>query len=180
MLRNPFTWLLFFIAATALAACCGSVACDCQDSLDDAVSFSFNQTPGTARPFTLEELDSVFFVRALRRDTARRPIIDTVLLVRIAEQRGSNVVLNNAQPFGQRGTRKLDQYRYQLYLGKRRAPTVRFAIDSVQLSSRLQSDGCCTCNNNTLKRVFLNGNPQPIDATDPSGQDKAVPVVLTR
>jgi hypothetical protein len=180
MLRNPLTWLLLFIATITLAGCCGSVACDCQDSLDDAVSFSFNQTAGPSRPFTLDELDSVFFVRQLRRDTARRPTIDTVLLVRTAEQRASSVVLNNAQPFGQRGTRKLNQYRYLLYLGKRRAPTAQFRIDSIQLSSRLQSDGCCTCNNNTLKRVFLNGNPQAIDATDPSGQDRAVPVVLSR
>jgi hypothetical protein len=185
MLRKPLTWLLLFLVSSVLAACCGSVACDCQDSLDDAVLFNFNLAPGTAGRFDSTAVDSVFLVRQLLpyRDTTRAPrtsIIDTILLTRTGVQRGASVVLNNAQPFGQRGTRKLNQYRYQLYLGKRRVPTIRFQIDSIQLQSQLTSDGCCTCNDNTLKRLYLNGSATPLDLTDPSGQDKPVPVVLNR
>ncbi|QNH61312.1 hypothetical protein [Hymenobacter sediminicola] len=184
MLRNPLTWLLFLIVSTALAACCGSVACDCQDSLDDAVYFNFNLSSTAPNRLDSAAVDTVFFVRQLLpyRDTVTtgQPAIDTIQLLRVGRERGTSVVLNNAQPFGQRGTRKLNQYSYKLYLGKRRAPTASFVIDSIQLEDQLKGDGCCTCNSNVKKLVFLRGTPTPIDASDPSGQDQAVPVTLNR
>ncbi|HLK97328.1 MAG TPA: hypothetical protein VK364_06135 [Hymenobacter sp.] len=180
MLRNPLTWLLLFIVSTALAACCGSVACDCQDSLDDAIFFDFNLDPSSSTRFDSAAVGTVFIVRQLLRDTARRPGIDTVALVRTRQQWGNSVVLNNAQPFSQRGNRKLDRYFYTLYLGARRAPTTSFRIDSVKLSNRLESDGCCTCNRNTRKLVYLNGQTTPRDLTDPAGKDQPIPVLLTR
>lgn len=184
MLRNPLTWLLLFVVSTVLAACCGSVACDCQDSLDDAVYFNFNLSPSAPSRLDSAAVDTVFFVRQLLpyRDTVTtgQAAIDTIRLIRIGRERGNSVILNNAQPFGQRGTRKLDQYSYKIYLGKRRAPSASFVIDSVQLKDEIKSDGCCTCNTNLKKLVFLGGRATPVDATDPSGQDKAVPVTLNR
>ena len=180
MLRNPLTWLLLFIASSALAACCGSVACDCQDSLDNAVFFNFNLDPSSPTRFDSASVGTVFIVRQLLRDTARRPTIDTVALVRPRPQWGNSVVLNNTQPFPQRGNRKLDRYFYTIYLGTRRAPTTRFKIDSVKLNDRLESDGCCTCNRNIRKLVYLNGQTTPQDLTDPAGKDQPVPVLLNR
>jgi hypothetical protein len=185
MLRHPLTWLLLFVVSTALAACCGSVACDCQDSLDDAIVFNFNLDPASPNRFDSTALDTVFFVRQPRQNTVPTPtpavpVIDTLLLVRQGLSRGNSVVLNNAQPFGQRGTRKLDQYSYTLYLGRRRTPTYRVRIDSVRLRNQLDGDGCCTCNRTVGKLLYLNGQTTPQNLTDPSGKDQPVPVLLNR
>lgn len=183
MLRNPLSWLLALIGATALAACCGSVACDCKDALDNAVQFRFNLADSTAAPargFRAAEVDSVYLTRSLLRDTARRPVIDTVLLVRLRREAANPVTLNTSQPFAQRGTLPIDTFRYQLYLGRRRNPTVLYKIDRLKVRNKLEANGCCTCNRNVSKLLYLDGAPTPLDLTDPTGRDEPVPVTLNR
>ena len=134
--RHPLTWLLLLLAAPALAACCGSVACDNRaDALDDALVFRFNLDSTTAQGFRAAQLRTVY-VRRVPLDTAQRPRADTVALT-ARRQLVPEVVLNNAQPFAQSGTRKLDQYTYEIYLGTRRAPTTRYALTQVQLRDGL-------------------------------------------
>lgn len=179
MLRNSFTWLLLFIVSTALAACCGSVTCTCQDSLDDALFFRFvvdtSATPSNG--FRPEELQTVFIVR-VPLDTAQRPRADTVALTAGRSGLVQTVIINNANPFAQNGTRKLDQYRYEIYLGTRQVPTKSFQITNVAVEDEFISDACCTCNNNVQKDLTIDGQPRSL--ADPGGEDKAEEVVLTR
>ncbi len=111
MLRNPLTWLLLLIAATALAACCGSVSCECQDNLDDALFFRFNEDLTTPQGFTPAQLDTVFIRRVLRdtatttpRDTTQRPRADTVAVIGTARNPANPLIINNQSPFPQGGT----------------------------------------------------------------------------
>lgn len=182
MFRKPITWLLVLLFSTALAACCGSVECACNDNLDDALYFRFNLDSAGGRGFSSGQVDSVFWVRQLLRDTARRPSIDTVLLVRVRRQVSDPIVLNNTYPFVQRSTNKLDAYRYKIYLGKRRQPldTAGFRIDSIRLRDELTGNGCCVCNQNVTKRLYLNGATTPLDLADPAGTDQPQPVTLSR
>ncbi|MBC8084148.1 MAG: hypothetical protein H7Z21_13150 [Hymenobacter sp.] len=177
MLRNPLTWLLLLITATALAACCGSVACNCRDNQDDALFFRFRLDSSAAQGFRTAELDSVF-LRRVPIDTAQRPRADTVLLTGSRLNFVRTFTINNAQPFPQSGTRKLDQYDYEIYLGRRRAATTRFVIDTVRVLDQIVGNGCCACNVNTRKELTLNG--QYIDLTDPDGQDRPDTVQLGR
>lgn len=181
MLRNSLTWLLLAVFSTALAACCGSVACNCpNDKNDDALSFRFNldtlTTQGVRRGFFTDEIDSVY-IRRVPIDTAQRPRADTVLLT---GRPGyvATFVINNAQPFAQSSSRKLDRYDYTIYLGRRRQPTQQFVIDTVRVKDQFVGNGCCTCNQNVEKFVRLDG--QPLNVTDPNGGDAAVEIQLNR
>lgn len=180
MLRSFFTWFLLLATATLLAACCGSVACDCNDGYADAVSFRFDTTSSsTGKPFTLEELDTVYLVRSFLRDTARVPTPDTVFVVRADTARMRPIVLNTNAPFTLANNRKIDQYRYKLYLGKRKDPTYSFQLDSIDLAGRYQADGCCTCYQSTQRTIYPTGQ-SPIDVTDETGQNELVPFILKR
>ncbi len=179
MLRNPLTWLLLLIASTALGACCGSVECVCQDNLDDALFFRFNldSTNADSMGFRSSQLRSVFIRRVLR-DTTQPARVDTVVLTARANSVVQTVVINNTRPFVQSGTRKLDQYDYKIYLGRRREPTDSFLVREVQVKDEFVGDGCCSCNVNTRKELTLNG--QYFDLTDPDGQDRSDTVALNR
>ena len=177
MLRNPLTWLLLFVVSTALAACCGSVACDCRDNLDDAIAFRFNTNTTTPQGFRPEELDTVY-IRRVPLDTAQRPRADTVLLTGGRSLFVSSFLINNGTPFGQSGTRKLDQYTYKIYLGRRRAPKDSFVLKDIQIEDRFAGDGCCTCNLNTRKDLRVDG--QYFNLTDPNGNDRLDTLILNR
>ncbi len=177
MLRNPLTWLLLFIVSTTLAACCGSVSCDCPDRLDDALVFRFNLDTLSANSagFRAAELQTVFVAR-VPRDTAQRPRADTVALVGGRRNLVQTVVINNAVPFPQSGTRKLDQYDYKIYLGARRMPRKSFQITNVVVEDEFVSDGCCTCNENLRKELTVDG--RFYNLSDP--EDQVVEVLLSR
>lgn len=180
MLRNPLTWLLLFLSASALAACCGSVACDCQDALDNALFFRFDTTAAAPGAFAPREVDSVFVVRFATFIPPTPPLTppDTALLIRTGSDRGAPIVINSASPFAASGGNKLSAYRYAIYLGRRRQPAVRYLVDNIQLQDQLLSDGCCTCNRNVLKKLTVDN--QPYDLTDPGRQDQPVYVTLRK
>ncbi|NVO85696.1 hypothetical protein [Hymenobacter terrestris] len=181
MLRSFLTWFSFLILATALAACCGSTACECDDAFADAVGLEFDTLGTVTSPaFLAAEIDTVYLVR-VPFDTTQRPRADTVQLVRPAARFSQPVVINNTTPFAQAGNRKLDAYRYQLYLApaRRATPTFSLAIDSVQLNTDFRAEGCCTCFENNRKQVYFNGT-QTTDLTDPDRNNGLKTLPITR
>lgn len=179
MVRFSFTWLLLLFTSVLLAACCGSVACDCQDGFANAVVFRFNpdslatQSP---RGFTSAQVDTVLLVR-YPLDTAQRPRVESVLLTRPRRRAlADSILLNTTQPFA--GTRSLSQFRYELYLGSTQRRPLAFTIDSIKLDGRYEADGCCTCYLNTRKELWRNG--QVITLTDQSGRNRAGQVLISR
>ncbi|RFP65210.1 hypothetical protein D0N36_10130 [Hymenobacter lapidiphilus] len=183
MLRSFLTWFSLLIMATALAACCGSTACECDDTFADAVGLEFSADTTSANPtgFRARQVDTVYLVR-VPRDTAQKPRADTVQLVRSIARFSQPVIINNTTPFAQAGNRKLDGYSYQLYLApaRRAAPTFRLTIDSVQLNTDFRAEGCCTCFENNRKLVYLNGNLTPFDQTDLTRNNGLVPLTISR
>ncbi|WP_157530517.1 hypothetical protein [Hymenobacter norwichensis] len=162
--------------STALAGCCGSVECACNDRLDDALVFRFN-VDGVNDPtksFPLTQLDTVF-IRRVPIDTAQRPRADTVAITGRAGY-VTTFTINNNTPFLQNSSRKLDQYDYTIYLGNRRRPTQQFVIDTVRVVDDFAGSGCCTCNRNLDKFIRLDG--RDYNLTDPAGDDQTVEVVL--
>jgi len=136
------------------------MACDCRDNLDDALFFRFNLDTtviqGVRRGFLATELDSVY-IRRVSLDTAQRPRADTVLLTDGRRRLVQTFIINNAAPFTQSGTRKLDAYTYKIYLGKRRVPTDSFLLKDVLVDGGFEGDGCCSCYQNTQKELTLDG-----------------------
>lgn len=184
--------MVLALTSGLLAGCCGSVECDCGDEQADAVIFRFNpdslatQSP---RGYRSADVDTVLLVR-YPLDTAQRPRLDSALFARprrLALDSTSVIALNNARPFTQTGRRKLNAYRYEIYLGRsryeiyqgrsrRRQPA--YTITNVQLEGRLEADGCCTCYRNTRKALTLNG--QEITLTDQSSQNRPGRILLSR
>ncbi|NVO30437.1 hypothetical protein [Hymenobacter lapidiphilus] len=183
MLRSFVTWFSLLIMATALAACCGSTACECDDAFADAVGLEFSADITGTNPtgFRASEVDTVYLVR-VPLDTTQRPLADTVQLVRSIARFSQPVIINNTTPFAQAGNRKLDAYSYQLYLApaRRATPTFRLTIDSVQLNTDFRAEGCCTCFENNRKLVYLNGNTTPLDRTDVAGNNALISVEIKR
>jgi hypothetical protein len=183
MLRTSLTRLCILALASLMAACCGSVACECNDRFADAIQLQFSaDTTGTGKGFTAKDIRNVFLVR-VPRDTAQRPKADTVAFSGPrAQQLRDTLVINNLTPFTRNGNRNLDEYRYEVYLAPtRRAPQLfSYKIDRVVLTTRLQGDGCCTCYQNISKLVYANGSTTPLNLTDPSGENQLVPLVLAR
>ncbi|MCA8829158.1 hypothetical protein [Hymenobacter pini] len=183
MLRPFLTWLCVLALTGLVAACCGSVGCECNDRFADAVQLQFSaDTAGTGKGFRAQDIRNVFLVR-VPKDTAQRPKADTVAFRGPrAQQLRDTLVINNLTPFTRNGNRNLDEYRYEVYLAPARKGPVafRYRIDSVALTTRLQGDGCCTCYQNTNKLVYVNGSTTPLNLTDPSGENKLVPLVLAK
>lgn len=187
MLRSFVTWFSFLIMATALAACCGSTACECDDQYADAVGLQFSADTTGPNPvgFRAREVQNVYLVR-VPLDTTQRPGADTVLLVRPVARYSQPVVINNATPFAQAGNRKLDSYSYQLYLAPSRTSKVHsfdLRIDSVQLNTVFRAEGCCTCFENNNKLVYINGSLTPTNRTAPKdskGSDALLTILIER
>ncbi|RSK36197.1 hypothetical protein [Hymenobacter metallilatus] len=185
MLRTFLTWACVLIMASLLAACCGSVGCECNDRYADAVGlrFSADTLPGSSlRGFKAADIRTVYLVR-VPNDTAQRPKADTVAFTSTrAQQLRDTLVINNLTPFTRSGNRNLNEYRYEVYLAPARSGPVRFRyrIDRVALQTSLRADGCCTCYQNTNKLVYVNGSPTPLNLTDPAGNNQLVPLVVVR
>ena len=116
-------------------------------------------------------------------DTAQRPRTETVTLTRSRSQAFTQpIIINNATPFTRAGNRNLDQYTYELYLAPslNATPTFRYLINRVELRTDYEADGCCTCFRNSNKLVYVNGNPTPLNQTDPTGENRLLPIEVTR
>ncbi|UPL49993.1 hypothetical protein [Hymenobacter sublimis] len=189
MLRSVFTWLLVLATTVLMAACCGSVSCECEDAYADAIGLTFSPTDSAstnpAQGFRSAQLTTVFLVR-VPRDTAQRPSADTIAITRPrATVYTQPIVINNAAPFTQTGNRRLDQYTYKLYLApsRRAAATYTYLITDISLTTDYQADGCCTCYQNTRKQVVTTNNKgvrQQFDLTDPAASNQLIPIILTR
>lgn len=187
MLRSFLSWLLVLTTTVLVAACCGSVACECNDTYADAIGLQFSTTNSqdSLRGFFPSYLDTVYLVR-IPRDTTQRPRADTATITRSrAAVFTQPIIINNATPFGLVTGRKLDAYRYTLYLAKKRkaTPTYTYTIDRIQLNTRYQGDGCCTCYQNSSKQVSVinqKGLSQEFDLTDTSGNNELKLITLER
>ncbi|GAB3227389.1 hypothetical protein GCM10027346_10690 [Hymenobacter seoulensis] len=185
MLRSFLTWLSVLTTTVLLAACCGSVACECDDAYADAIGLKFSPSDSaTANGFASDDIKNVFLVR-IPRDPLQVPRADTVLVTRSRSKAFElPVIINNATPFALASGNKLTQYSYVLYLAPTRSatPTFTYKIDSVQLATTYEGDGCCSCFRNTNKQAFITQNLQSkvLNLTDPAQTNKLVPIVLTR
>lgn len=185
MLRSIFTWFLLLSTAALVAACCGSVACDCNDSNADSIAFRFDTTSATGSrlPFKTKDFDTVYAVRRVLGDTARRPTRDTVAIIRTTQQaREQPIIINNTSPFVANNNRRINQYTYKLYLvdsKKPKVPTDSVVVEKVDLAGEFKADGCCTCYENTKRIVYIKGQP-PFDATNPKDPKQPIPYVVRR
>jgi hypothetical protein len=178
MTRTFLNRLLTLGTVAAVAGCCGSVSCNCQDGAADAVTIRFD-LDSLNRGFSSAEVDSVY-IRRIARDTAQHLAPDSVLLVRPRSTAAQPIILNNARPLAANGTRKLSDYRYILRLPTpRKVPATgaykRYFIDQIELDGNFQADGCCTCYQNTEKIVYFNN--RAYNQTTPGQEDT---VVLSR
>lgn len=202
MLRKILLALLGAPPLVLLAGCCGNNACDCQDLLADSLYFSF-KTQGT-NAFSNAEIATVYLARY--DTTAVTTSLDSLPLVR--NQRVTNtlkrrlaadpiqvdttglVILSNNAPFTAATTgANTSRYRYRLYVPQDSAGTFRkhtfttFSLDRIRLVGRYQADGCCTCYENSLKRVRVLGgtytdSTKLINATESGSGSDRVPVVI--
>ncbi|QJX47712.1 hypothetical protein HMJ29_12480 [Hymenobacter taeanensis] len=184
MLRSFFTWFLLLSTAALVAACCGSVACDCNDANADSFALKFDTTTASTRPFKVADLDTVYVVRRVLADTAKRPVRDTVAIVRTLQQvRQQPIIINNTSPFVATNNRKVSQYSYKLYLvdsKKPKVPTDSVVVERVDLAGEFKADGCCTCYENTKRVLYIKGLATPFDATNPADPKQPVPFVVKR
>lgn len=199
MMRKLSTWLLGLLVTVMVSACCGSVACECNDSFADAIYFRFNlaDSLGTSG-FRAEDVDTVTLVRIGYIDELilprPEPVNDTARIIRSRALVSEPIVLNNNAPFTAGGGRKLDAYQYQLYVVRRfKKPgdttmtleRIFYTFDSFQLAGRFVGDGCCTCYENNGKKLRVNRGKVGsqtgtiVDVTTPEGEEFK-PVVLSR
>ncbi|WP_426061569.1 hypothetical protein [Hymenobacter sp. B1770] len=151
-LSSRFATFICLGLGLLLSSCCANNVCDCQDSEADAVSISFSPA------FSATELDTIILTRAPKLFQASNKV-ESVTLIRTAARARDAIQLNNATPFGQVGTSKLNEYRYEVqYLVQpprsKPVPTTVLVIDSVQLKGSLEGNGCCTCYINSQKTAF--------------------------
>ncbi|TGD82774.1 hypothetical protein [Hymenobacter wooponensis] len=189
MLRSFLTWFLLLSTAALVAACCGSVACDCNDSNADGIAFKFDTTSSTSTrlPFKPEDFDTVYAVRRVLGDTAKRPTRDTVVIARTTKQaREQPIIINNTSPFVANKSRRIDQYSYKLYLATRKKPSTSLVVtdsvvvEKVDVAGEFKADGCCTCYENTKREVYIKGLASPFIATNPEDPKQPIPFVVRR
>ena len=207
MLRKILLALLGAPTLVLLAGCCGNTACDCQDLLADSLYFSF-KTQGV-NAFSTSEIATVYLARY---DTTRSTKVSIDSLPLVASQRTTQafrnqlaakftaakqtvdltglLILSNNAPFAAATTGgNISRYRYRLYVPQDSAGTFRkhtfttFSLDRIRVIGRYQADGCCTCYENSLKRVrILGGNftdPSAITNTTEAGSgSNRLPVVI--
>ncbi|QIL77383.1 hypothetical protein [Hymenobacter sp. HDW8] len=198
MRRNLFTWMLGLLVAMAVSACCGSVSCECDDTLEDAVYFQFNLADSLgATGFRAADVDTVVLVRYPYVDplvqlppNAPKVPNDTARIIRSRSLAAEPIVLNTSAPFTAGGGRKLDAYKYQLFVVRHFSAgispqPVYFSLDSISLAGKFVGDGCCTCYQNEGKKLRVTKAEKPgtsgtiIDVTSAVGAEPK-PVVLSR
>lgn len=185
-----------------LAGCCANNPCDCQDLLADSLYFSFRTTGPNA--FSLNEIQNVYLARydstkltinrdslplprnqrttkALRRHLGVDLKVDTIGLV---------IVSNNAPFAAASSTAKLSGYVYRLYVPQdstvagvlKKHSYTTFTLDRIRLIGRYQADGCCTCYENSFKRVRVTGGSYPtgsaLNVTEDGRGSERKPVVI--
>lgn len=188
----------------ALAGCCANNPCDCQDLLADSLYFSF-KTSGTGA-FSLNEIQNVYLARydstklnansdllPLPRNQRTTKALRSHLGddLHIADTTGLVVISNNAPFTAASSTAKLSNYTYRLYVPQDStvAGTVKkhtytiFTLDRIRLIGRYQADGCCTCYENSFKRVRIRGGSYPspgnvLNVTEAGRGSNRVPVVI--
>lgn len=163
----PVRFLLFISAIAALlAGCCANNVCDCPEQQDAIkLRFSTDTLRAAGKGFKKADLDTLILKRfPLPYDTVNK--FETVTLYRTGPTaHDSTIVLDNATPFAQVGTTKLNQYRYVVqYLAhpaswtgipvRKGVPTTVLTIDKVVLQGSFEGDGCCTCYFNTKKELY--------------------------
>ena len=143
-----------------LAGCCANNVCDCRNEAQaDAIRIVFDGT--FKKP---DELDTLLLVRYLRYDTLKPPVPlpkpETTTIIRTAAQIAANdtLTINNATPFNQLGSARLDTFSYVLRYYPNTKPRVRpskrlLVIKRVKLSGAFTGNGCCTCYTNSRKLV---------------------------
>ncbi|MGI4834385.1 MAG: hypothetical protein ACRYFK_13095 [Janthinobacterium lividum] len=201
MLRKILLALLGAPGLVLLAGCCGNTACNCQDSLADALYFSFRITGANA--FSRAEIATVYLARydttnlKVSRDSlplALKQRVDSTLKGRLARAFHTDttglLIINNNAPFtAATAGGKLSGYRYRLYVPQDSAGTFKkhtfttFSLDRIRVIGRYQADGCCTCYQNSLKRVRVLGgsftDPNFITNTTEAGSgSNRVPIVI--
>ena len=142
-----------------LAGCCANNVCNCpSEAQADAVRIVFDKSKFQSP----EDLDTLMLVRYLHYDVKNPPAIlpkpETVTLIRTAKQIAANdtVVINNATPFSQLGSARLDTFSYvvRYYPGSKprlRPSKLALVIDRVKLNGGFEGNGCCTCYTNSRK-----------------------------
>lgn len=160
---KTWAWLPLLL----LAGCCANNVCDCTgEAQEDAVQLVFD--PGSFMP---ADLDTVVLQRYPKiNKTKVKP--DVVTIVRPASQANEPfiITLNNATPFPQQGTTKLNGYSYRvrfLYdtLGRRPKAALALAIDSVKLRGSFEGNGCCTCYTNSYKALYVRARKDSAKST---------------
>lgn len=142
-----------------LAGCCANNVCDCPNEAQaDAVRIVFDRSKFT----TAAELDTLVLVRYLHYDTNKPPVPlpkpETVTIVRTAAQVAAydTLIINNATPFSQLGSARLDTFSYVVRYyptstQKVRPSKLALIIDRVKLSGSFEGNSCCTCYTNSRK-----------------------------
>ncbi|MCI1186133.1 hypothetical protein MON38_01785 [Hymenobacter sp. DH14] len=170
--------------ALLLAGCCANNVCDCPNEAQaDAIRIVFDRSK-----FTTDDLDTLALVRYLHYDMKNRPAIlpkpETAIIVRTAAQLAVNdtLIINNATPFTQLGSARLDTFSYVLRYYPGTKPRVRagkrlLVIERVKLSGSFEGDGCCTCYSNSRKlvQVWPDSVPTPT-FTDLKSRKAVLPV----
>ncbi|GAB3741285.1 hypothetical protein GCM10027594_21040 [Hymenobacter agri] len=140
-----------------LPGCCANNVCDCPNEAQaDAVRIVFDRTKFTVP----EELDTLVLVRYLHYNRQAPPAVlpkpEIATIIRTAAQAYDTLLINNASPFSQLGSARLDTFSYALRYFPGTKPKTRpgktvLVIDRVKLSGSLEGNGCCTCYTNSRK-----------------------------
>jgi hypothetical protein len=200
MMRKFSTWLLGLLVAVLVSACCGSVSCECDDTFEDAIYFQFNlaDSLGTTG-FRAADVDTVVLVRYAYIDpmlppNSPAPPNDTARIIRTRALVSAPIVLNNNAPFTAGGGRKLDAYKYQLYVVRRfkkegdvsnTLEPVFYSLDQFILAGKFIGDGCCTCYENQGKQLRVSQGKEfgragtILNVTTPAGEEPKA-VLLSR
>jgi hypothetical protein len=168
MMRKLSTWLLGLVLAVLVSACCGNVSCECNDAFEDAIYFEFNLADSLgATGFRVADVDTVVLIRRPFEDPLLPPNApvapnDTARIFRSHASVAEPIILNNNAPFTAGGGRKLDAYKYQLYVVRRfKKPgeetntleRITYSLDQFALAGKFVGDGCCTCYENRGKQL---------------------------
>ncbi|TDN37876.1 hypothetical protein E4631_16210 [Hymenobacter sp. UV11] len=199
-MKNLLRFLPLSPLLVLAAGCCANNACDCRDTLADSIYLTLNDDPAKGKAFTKAELDTVYLLRYNPLTAGRNydsiPLTDTLRILQqqrtplLAEKlalaglsapkaiKTNTIVLSNTSPFAPGTTGgKLSSYYYSLVVkdkSVKQTIAYTFAINQINLKGQYNADGCCTCYQNILKQVNVNGKTWGL--TENGGNP--IPVVL--
>jgi hypothetical protein len=175
----------------ALSGCCANDVCVCNDSLEDALFFSYSHRVKIATGINASDVDSAIIARTTLPDPKNLSAstrTDSLVVGRkvLVPRKGVTtdsvvqdiITINNASPFASAGTTtKLDAYKYRITLYKSQKVLATYRITNIKLQGRYNSTGCCTCYENLSKSLMLRTKRDsiPYTVTDaPDGQPQIV------